>query len=290
MTPPRCLEICIDSPASARAAAAGGADRVELCANLPDGGTTPSLGMIRAARRAFPGALMVIVRPRGGDFLYHPDELAAMLDDIRAARDAGADGVVFGCLTTEGAVDRDACARLLDAAGPLDSTFHRAFDMSRDLHEALDAIAALGIRRILTSGAAPDAPAGAATIAALVQQAAGRLSVMPGGGITPDNLADLVRATGAHEVHLSARSPTESPMRFRNHRCFMGEFTRGREYQLKAADPAKVRAARLALDAAPPSARQLPQQRPVEPDPRLEVLDREVLVGRVDVGVGQREP
>ena len=245
------LEICIDSPASARAAALGGADRVELCDNLPDGGTTPSLGMIRAVRAAFPRKLMVIIRPRGGDFLFDADETAAMLHDVRAARDAGADGVVIGCLRADGAVDREACARLVEAAGPLDLTFHRAVDLSRDLPEALEAVAALGIRRILTSGGAPDVPAGLDAITRLVRLAGDRVSLMPGGGVTPANIGSIVRAAGVREVHLSARSARPSAMRFRNESCFMGDYTRGREYEIKTADPDKVRAARAALDAAP---------------------------------------
>ncbi len=242
------LEICIDCPASARAAGDGGADRVELCANLPDGGTTPSLGTIRAVRRVFDGGLMVIIRPRGGDFLFDSDEIAAMAEDIRAAREAGADGVVIGCLTAEGIVDRDLCSRLLEAAGSLDVTFHRAFDMSRDLDEALDAIVSLGIGRILTSGGAPDVPAGIERIATLVGRAAGRVSIMPGGGVVPGNVAEIVSATGVREIHLSARSEHESAMQFRNESCSMGAFTAGREYKLKVANAGKIRVARQALD------------------------------------------
>src|SRR4051812_14187504 len=119
------LEICIDCVASARAAAEGGADRVELCANLPEGGTTPSAGMIRAVRSAFKGVLMVMIRPRGYDFLYSEDEMQVMLHDIAIAREAGADGIVFGCLTAEGQVDATKCRRLLAQARPLDATFHR---------------------------------------------------------------------------------------------------------------------------------------------------------------------
>lgn len=243
----RQLEICVESAASARAAARGGADRVELCANLPEGGTTPSAGMLRAVRRVFPGGLMVLVRPRGSDFDYDEEEIELMCDEIRLAREAGADGVVIGCLAPDGSVEREKTARLLDEADGLEVTFHRAFDMSRDLAESLETIASLGIRRILTSGGAPDACAGAAAIRALVKQAAGRVSLMPGGGLTPDNIAALVHATGVHEVHLSARAPVASRMSFRNVDCAMGEFTKGREYQRKQSDPALVRAARLAL-------------------------------------------
>lgn len=241
------LEICIDGVASARAAARGGADRVELCSNLPEGGTTPSSGMIRAARSVFHGGLMVIIRPRGYDFLYSPDELEVMLHDIRTARDLGADGVVIGCLTAEGRVDRLRCEHLMEAAGSLDITFHRAFDMARDLGEALDDIAKLGIKRILTSGGKPDVPAGIPSIASLVQQAGSRVSLMPGGGVTEKNLADIVRATGVREVHLSARSGVTSGMTYRNVSCSMGTFSTGREYEWREASAEKVRLAKQSL-------------------------------------------
>lgn len=241
------LEICIDGVASARAAADGGADRVELCANLPEGGTTPSAGMIRAVRSAFSGGLMVIIRPRGYDFLYSPDDLEVMLHDIRVVRDLGADGIVIGCLTAEGRVDQARCERLMAAAGELDITFHRAFDMTRDLGEALEDIAKLGIKRILTSGGKPDVPAGISVIESLVRKAGERLSIMPGGGVTEKNLADVVRATGVREIHLSARSGVQSGMIFRNETCSMGAFSTGREYDWREASEGKVRLAKQAL-------------------------------------------
>ena len=241
------LEICIDGVASARAAAAGGADRVELCANLPEGGTTPSAGMIRAVRAAFHGGLMVIIRPRGYDFLYSPDELEVMLHDIRTARELGADGVVFGCLTAEGRVDQSRCERLMEAAGSMDITFHRAFDMSRDLGEALEDIAKLSIKRILTSGGKPDVPAGISIIASLVRKAGERLSIMPGGGVTEKNLADIIRATGVREIHLSARTGVKSMMAYRNETCSMGTFSTGREYEWREASAGKVRLAKQTL-------------------------------------------
>ena len=244
------LEICIDGVASARAAAAGGADRVELCANLPEGGTTPSAGMIREVRAAFRGGLMVIIRPRGYDFLYSGEEMAVMLHDIRLAQELGADGVVIGCLTAEGRVDRERCARLLEAAGKSDVTFHRAFDMTRDLPEALEDIASLGIRRVLTSGGAPDVPSGRSVIQDLVRRAGDRVSIMPGGGVTESNLGDIVRGTGVREIHLSARGDVRSGMKFRNERCSMGTFSNGREYQWREASGAKVRVAKDALTAA----------------------------------------
>jgi copper homeostasis protein len=241
------LEICIDSVASAQAAAAGGADRVELCAGLPEGGTTPSAGMIRAVRGAFNGRLMVIIRPRGYDFLYSEAEMEIMVHDIATARTLGADGVVIGCLTPDGQVDITRCGRLLNAAGVLDVTFHRAFDMTRDLPEALEAIISLGIRRVLTSGGQPDVPAGLTQIAALVTQAGDRLSVMPGGGVTELNAGKILEATGVHELHLSARSPVHSGMVFRNPHCHMGTFTQPGEYTWKQADAAKIRLCKAAL-------------------------------------------
>jgi len=243
------LEICIDSVASARAAADGGADRVELCANLPEGGTTPSAGMIRAVRSAFPGGLMVIIRPRGYDFLYSEEEMQVMLHDIAVAQDLGADGVVIGCLTPEGRVDAAQCRRLLSAAGRLDITFHRRFDMTRDMNEPMEDILALGVRRILTSGGKPDVPAGASVIADLVRQSSGRASIMPGGGVTEANLAQIVRATGVREIHLSARHAVRSGMQFQNQTCSMGTFTKDHEFEWREASADKVRRAKQALAA-----------------------------------------
>lgn len=247
---PPALEICIDSVASAEAAAEGGADRVELCSGLPEGGTTPSAGMIRAVRRVFHKALMVIIRPRGYDFLYSAAEMEVMLHDITVARELGADGVVLGCLTPDGQVDVRRCRQLLEAAGPLDVTFHRAFDMTRDLPEALEAILDLGIRRVLTSGGQSNVPAGLPGIAALVSQANGRISVMPGGGVTELNAGAILRATGVRELHLSARSPVHGGMTFRNPHCHMGIFTQADEFNWKQADPAKIRLSKAALEEA----------------------------------------
>jgi copper homeostasis protein len=244
------LEICIDCVASARAAALGGADRVELCANLPEGGTTPSAGMIRAARKVFDGGLMVIIRPRGYDFLYNEDEMDAMVHDIHDARRAGADGVVIGCLSAEGRVDSERCGCLIKAAGPMDLTFHRAFDMSRDLTEALEDIIQLGIRRILSSGGAPDVPSGAADLAKLIEASAGRASIMPGGGVTEDNIAEIVRLTGAMEAHLSARHAVSGGMRYRNPDCSMGVFSKPNEYEWKEASAEKIRLAKSRMNAA----------------------------------------
>jgi copper homeostasis protein len=241
------LEICIDGVASARASARGGADRVELCANLPEGGTTPSAGMIRAVRSAFTGGLMVIIRPRGYDFLCSEDEMQVMLHDIQVARELGADGIAIGCLTRNGRVDTRSCERLLSAAGSLDVTFHRAFDMTRSLSEALEDIIALGIRRILTSGGRPDAASGVSMIADLVRQSAGRASIMPGGGVTEENLALIVKSTGVREIHLSARAAVISEMEFRNPDCSMGIYSKDHEYEWREASAEKNSSARKIL-------------------------------------------
>jgi copper homeostasis protein len=241
------LEICLDGVSSALAAQKGGADRVELCANLPEGGTTPSGGMIRSVRRVFAGGLMVIIRPRGYDFLYSDDEMAVMLEDIRLSRQLGADGVVIGCLNADGTVDQERCGRLIEAAGPLDITFHRAFDMTRDPSEALETIHSLGVKRILTSGGKADVPAGMAVISDLVKQSAGRVSLMPGGGVTAENLAEIVATTGVHEIHLSARLPVRSGMTFRNGDCFMGTFSKTDEYTWREASEDIIRKARSAM-------------------------------------------
>lgn len=241
------LEICIDSVASALAAAEGGADRVELCANLPEGGTTPSAGMIRAVRGVFSGKLMVIIRPRGYDFLYSEEELEVMLHDIETARALGTDGVVIGCLTADGRVDAGRCQRLMVAAGPLDLTFHRAFDMTRNLSESLDDIIGLGIKRILSSGGQPNVPAGISQLTALVKQAGGRASIMPGGGVTEHNIKEIVSATGVSEIHLSARHGVRGGMTYFNKHCFMGNYSQADEYGWREASSQIVRLAKIAL-------------------------------------------
>jgi copper homeostasis protein len=206
--------------------------------------------MIRTVRSVFPRGLMVIIRPRGYDFLYSEDEMAAMLHDIRCARELGADGVVIGCLTADGRVDRERCGKLIEAAGNMDITFHRAFDMTRNLNEALEDIAALGIKRVLTSGGEADVPSGIPALTELAAQAAGRLSIMPGGGVTEHNIAEIVAATGVYEVHLSARGPVRGGMTFFNHRCFMGSFSKTNEYEWREASEEKIRLAKQRLLAA----------------------------------------
>jgi copper homeostasis protein len=198
------LEIAADGLASALAAQAGGADRVELCAGIREGGVTPSLGVIAAARAALGVPLHVLIRPRAGDFSYSPEEIRVMQYDIEACARLGCHGVVIGALDTTGNVDVAACRDLIAVAGSMSITFHRAFDVVRDRPAALEALIGLGCKRVLTSGAHSTAPEGAAVIAAAVRQAAGRICVMAGAGIRPQDVRPLVTATGVCEIHASA--------------------------------------------------------------------------------------
>lgn len=229
MTPPL-IEVCLDSTDSAVAAQAGGAARVELCDNLVEGGTTPSAGMIATTRRAIDIGLQVMIRPRGGDFCYGPSEVEAMLHDIGIAREIGADGVVFGALLPDGRIDEKLSLRLLEAARPMSVTFHRAFDMSRDPFEALDALQRIGVDRLLSSGQTASVLDGLDLLAELVQRAGEDLVIMPGCGVTPRNALRVVEATGARELHVVGTEATESPMRHRNPDCFMGTEQRSPEY------------------------------------------------------------
>lgn len=197
---PPLFESCVDSVDTALASARGGAGRVELCARLDVGGTTPDAALIdRCVALGTPVAVMI--RPRGGDFVYDRDEIEAMVQAIRAAAGAGAAAVVFGALRFDGTIDGGVMHRLLDAAQPLPVTCHKAIDATRDPLEALDALLALGIDRVLTSGGAPTAAAGAATLARMVARAGDALTVMAGGGVRAAGVADLVRRTGVREVH-----------------------------------------------------------------------------------------
>jgi copper homeostasis protein len=209
------LEIAANSVASALAAQEGGAGRVELCTALELGGLTPSHAQIALARERLRIPLYVLIRPRAGDFLYGELECETMLRDVETCASLGCDGVVLGVLDAEGRVDTARCRPLIAAAGKLGVTFHRAFDLSRDPAQALDEIVALGCERILTSGMQGSAADGSALIRELVEQAGDRIVVMPGAGITAQNIAALATATGAHEFHASAKHQLPSGMRHR---------------------------------------------------------------------------
>jgi len=216
------MEVCANSLASALAAQKGGAIRVELCDNLPEGGTTPSYAQIAMAKQILSIKVYPIIRPRGGDFLYSDLEFELMKTDIETCKSLLCDGVVIGILKADGSVDIDRCAELIELASPMPVTFHRAFDMSNDLEKALEDIIGLGCERILTSGGESSAIKGAATIAKLIKQAKGRIIIMPGAGVSAANITELIQLTAATEFHASAKHPVKSEMIFRNPRLSMG--------------------------------------------------------------------
>jgi len=235
------LEVCVESVEGAVAAQQGGADRVELCANLMEGGTTPSAGSMQEARRNLSIALQVMIRPRGGDFCYSAIEFEIMKRDIETARSAGADGVVIGILREDGSIDDIRTRALTDLARPMSVTFHRAFDMSRDPFEAMETLIKLGIDRILTSGQESRVLEGLELISRLVRAAGDRIIIMPGGGITERNFSRIVSQSGAHELHVAALESVEGRMKYRNPRCFMGGELRPPEFSILATDPVRVR-------------------------------------------------
>lgn len=224
------LEICADSVESALAAQSGGAHRVELCSNLLEGGVTPSAGLISTVRRKLTIDLFVMIRPRGGDFCYTPEEFETMEKDVLMAKQLGANGIVFGILQENGDVEISGTRCLVEMARPLQTTFHRAFDMSRDLSKSLDDVIEAGAHRVLTSGGQQKAEDGITVIAQLVRHADERIALMVGGGITRSNVHHILEATGAHEIHASMRVRVSSPMLHRNERISMG-LAKGREYQ-----------------------------------------------------------
>jgi copper homeostasis protein len=195
------LEVCIESVADARAATAGGADRLELCAALDLDGLTPSLGLYQEVREATHLPIVVMIRPRPGDFGYSADELRVMLRDLDAFRPLRPDGFVFGALRADGQIDTATCNELRARAGGIPCIFHRAFDCADDPGAAVEQLAQAGFVRLLTSGRAPDALAGAAAVAETVRQAAGRIEVLPCGRVRASNAVELVRRTGCDQVH-----------------------------------------------------------------------------------------
>ena len=236
------IEGCVDSYASCKAACRGGADRLELCANLAIGGTTPSAALFRQVRRDFTVKVNVLIRPRFGDFLYTEEELEEICEEIRMFRDLGANGVVIGALTPQRDLDEARMRRMMDCAGSMEVTLHRAFDMTRDPFAALETAIGLGCRTILTSGQAPSAAAGAPLLGALFQKAAGRIDLMAGGGVKRQNIEDIFRATGIRVFHTSGRSgPVDSGMIYRKETVSMGLPSLS-EYELWRTDEEAFRA------------------------------------------------
>ena len=203
MSDPVLVEICVGSVDDALAATAGGADRLELNCALTLGGLTPSVGLMAEVRRRLTIPVIAMVRPRAGGFAYSGTDFEVMLRDAEALLAAGADGLAFGILTPGGEVDTRRCCRLREVCGDRDAVFHRAFDVTPDPSAALDCLIDLGFHRVMTSGQAESALAGADLIDRLIRRAAGRIEVLPAGRINPDNVADLVSRTGCGQVHAS---------------------------------------------------------------------------------------
>jgi copper homeostasis protein len=236
------FEICVEGIDGVVAAQEGGGDRVELCASLLEGGITPSFGTIRAALKLCWLPVHVILRPRGGDFLYSDAEFATMLDDAAELKKLNAAGIVIGCLTEDGRIDEERMKALIEAAQPLRITCHRAFDMTRDPEDALEALIRCGVHRVLTSGQQARAIDAIPLLQRLNRQAGDRIIIMACGELAPDNIARVVQETGGTEFHFAALKAVPSAMAYRNREVGMGGTELDREYSNTVTDPALVRA------------------------------------------------
>lgn len=241
------IEVCVDCLDSVEACAKAAVDRIELCSSLSEGGLTPSIGFLIAARKMFHGEIMMMIRPRAGDFLYSNQEIKSMLCDIEHGKQHGADGFVFGCLQASGEIDATLTARLRDAATPHLVTFHRAFDVTPDLFRSLDALMTLEIPRVLTSGGECDVWRGSERLRELVARAQGRIVILPGGGVTALRAKELLDYTGAKEIHLSARHTVPSRMQFQRDDIPMGATQITPESDHKIADVAQLLALQQSL-------------------------------------------
>lgn len=246
------LEICLTGIESALSAQDGGAQRIELCENLIEGGTTPSYGTIAAVTDRLSIDVHVIVRPRGGDSCYSALEYDSMLRDVGAIKRLGAQGIVTGILSPDGSVDEARTHRLVEQARPMRVTFHRAFDQARDPYEALDVLIRLGIERVLTSGQAPTAWQGRKVLARITRQAGKDIIVMAGGGITAGNVGGILKHSGVREVHVGSFCETdvESKMDYRKTEIPMNRAGRKDDFTLRRTSSALVAEMRAALDAA----------------------------------------
>ena len=243
------LEICVDSVESATAAEGGGARRIELCSDLLEGGITPSPGLLERVRKRVGIDIFVMIRPRGGDFCYTAEEFAIMKADIEHVKELGADGVVLGILDRDGFVDVERTRELVEQAKPLPVTFHRAVDVSAALDDSLEKIIASGAERVLTSGRRRRAVDSTRDLSQVIQQTRGRLIVMVGGGLNPENIGTVAEETGATEYHASLNTGVPSPMRFRSDSLFLGADLQ-REYMRYLVREEDVRALREGLERA----------------------------------------
>lgn len=234
-------EIVVYNIESALKAQEGGADRIELCDNPGEGGTTPSFGTIESVRQNVNLDVFVMIRPRGGDFLYSNYEFHSMKRDIHQCQKISVDGVVFGILNEDGTLDKKRCKALIDSARPLKVTCHRAFDMTRDPFEAMEDCIEVGFDRILTAGQQPQALAGASLIGELIKKATGRIAIMPGSGVNENTVQEILRKSGASEIHFSATAFRESGMKYKNAQIEGMGSEAGAEFKLRTVDPDRVR-------------------------------------------------
>jgi copper homeostasis protein len=235
------IEIVVYNIESAFRAQEGGADRIELCDNPGEGGTTPSYGTIELVRQNVSLDVFVMIRPRGGDFCYNSYEYHSMKRDLSQCQRLSVDGVVFGMLNPDGTIDKKRCKELIDKARPLKVTCHRAFDMTRDPFEALEDCIEVGFDRILTAGQQAKALNGAPLIKELINKANGRIAIMPGSGVNETTVGEIVSLTGAKEIHFSATAFRESAMTYRNQQIAGMGSDEGAEFKLRVVDPARVR-------------------------------------------------
>jgi copper homeostasis protein len=235
------IEIVVFNIESAMKAQEGGADRIELCENPGEGGTTPSYGTIELVRQNLSIDVFVMIRPRGGDFHYSSYEFHAMKRDISQCQKLSVDGVVFGILNPDGTIDKKRCKELIDKARPLKVTCHRAFDMARDPFEALEDCIEAGFDRILTAGQQAQAVKGAELLEQLIKKAHGRIAIMPGSGVNENTVEEIVKKSGAKEIHFSASTFRESEMKFRNPQIAGMGSDEGAEFKLRVVDPERVK-------------------------------------------------
>jgi copper homeostasis protein len=234
------LEVCVDSLESAVNAQISGASRIELCDNLAEGGTTPSFGAISAVRENLTIGVHVMIRPRGGDFLYNDPEYDIMRRDIEICGEHGVDGVVIGILRSDGTIDTERIEKLVELAYPMSVTFHRAYDMCSDPVQGLEDVISTGASRLLTSGHKANVPEGSGLISKLVRQAGSRIIIMPGSGLDDSNISEMAIITGATEFHLTARKIIESEMSFQRKGINMGSYSYTGEFSRKITDSDRV--------------------------------------------------
>lgn len=235
------IEICVDSVESCINAERGGADRLELCGNMFEGGTTPSYGVLQLAREMVSKPIYAMVRPRGGDFCYNDIEFEIMKREIKLMKELKIDGIVFGILTKEGKVDKERCSKLLDLWGTNKATFHRAIDVSSNLNEACEDIISLGFERILTSGGEANVMSGIIKLKELVEKYNDKIIIMPGSGINERNIEYINDTIKANEYHMTANKTVESVMQYINENVFMGASLRSPEFSVKYTDENKVK-------------------------------------------------